>query len=90
MSRGLARSAGASVGRVISGAVAVLLGAPAPLLACATCYGNPSSPMMRGMTSGVVFLLACIGAVLASFAGLFGYWIYRHRRNVLATDGMVH
>lgn len=45
--------------------------------ACAVCFGNPDSPMTKGMIAGVWVMVGCIGSLLAGFAGIFGYWIYR-------------
>jgi len=45
--------------------------------ACSVCFGNPESPMTKSMVAGIWLMLGCIGAVLAAFAGLFLYWMYR-------------
>jgi hypothetical protein len=45
--------------------------------ACSVCFGDPTSPMTKSMIAGIWVLLAFIGTLLAGFAGLFGYWIYR-------------
>jgi len=47
--------------------------------ACAVCYGNPDSPLSKGMTAGIWVMLGCIGLMLAGFAGVFLYWMYRSR-----------
>jgi hypothetical protein len=47
--------------------------------ACAVCYGNPQSPMVKGVAAGIWVMLGCIGFVLAGFAGVFLYWAYRSR-----------
>lgn len=39
-------------------------------LACSVCYGDPDSPMARGLVSAVLTLLAVIVFVLSLFAAL--------------------
>ena len=56
-------------------AVAALVAADAD--ACSVCFGNPESPMTKSMVAGIWVMLAFIGTLLAGFATLFGYWIYR-------------
>lgn len=45
--------------------------------ACSVCFGDPASPMTKGMIAGIWVMLGCIGTLLAAFAGLFLYWTYR-------------
>lgn len=47
--------------------------------ACAVCYGNPQSPMVKGIAAGIWVMLGCIGFILAGFASVFLYWVYRSR-----------
>jgi len=47
--------------------------------ACAVCFGDPESPLTKGMAAGIWVMLGCIGALLAGFAGVFLYWMYRSR-----------
>ena len=61
---------------------------PESAWACATCFGDPASPLTDGMNKAILALLAVITSVLASFAGLFLYWASRMRRNQRATDYM--
>jgi hypothetical protein len=51
---------------------------PAPLLACAACFGQSDSPMAQGMNWGIFSLLAVIGAVLG---GVVAFFIYLARRS---------
>lgn len=44
---------------------------PAPLLACAACYGQSDSPMAKGMNWGILSLLAVVVCVLSCFATFF-------------------
>ena len=56
--------------------VALVLGAPSQLFACATCFGGEiDSPMADGMNWGIFTLLAVIGTVLASFLTFLIYVI---------------
>ena len=48
--------------------------------ACAVCYGNPESPMVKAMSAGIWVLLGCIFTVLSGFASMFLYWMSRSRR----------
>ncbi len=41
---------------------------PAPLRACAACYGASDSPMAKGMNWGIFTLLGVVGCVLSTFA----------------------
>jgi hypothetical protein len=46
---------------------------PAPLLACAVCYGASDSPLAQGMNWGILTLLGVIVAVLA---GVFAFFVH--------------
>jgi hypothetical protein len=39
--------------------------------ACSVCYGEPDSPMTRGLTWAIVVLAAIVGVVLAGVAMFF-------------------
>ena len=54
--------------KVFLAAVLTLLIQPAPLWACAACYGASDSPMARGMNWGIFTLLGVVGCVLSTFA----------------------
>jgi hypothetical protein len=65
--------------------------------ACAACYGQSDSPMARGMTWGILALLAVVLSVLGCVTGFFVY--IGRRSNVekasapdtqLATDPQQH
>jgi hypothetical protein len=57
------------------------------LLACSVCLGDPNSPMVKSVNSGVVFLLGIVGGVLVGFAALFLFWRKREiqKMNLSAT-----
>jgi apolipoprotein N-acyltransferase len=49
--------------------------------ACATCYGDPNSPLTQGTIVGVWFLVAVIVSVLAGIAYI-GYSWHRKARSL--------
>ena len=59
---------------------AFLLLSAADASACAVCYGDPNSPLTKGMNAGVWVLLGCILTLLTGFASMFLYWMSRSRR----------
>ena len=38
---------------------------------CAVCFGDPGSPLTKGLNAGIFTLMFFIFAVLVSFGGLF-------------------
>jgi hypothetical protein len=56
----------------------VFLGFASPVLACPVCFGNPTSPQMRGAQAGILALLLVTLSVLGAIAGFF--FIYLRRR----------
>ncbi len=43
--------------------------------ACPVCFGNPDSPMTKGTTNAIWFLLGIVGVVQAGFIALFfSFW----------------
>ena len=58
-----------------------------PANACSVCFGDAESPQIKAMQAGIIVLLGCIGTVLAGFASLFGYWIFRSHRLALTNEG---
>jgi hypothetical protein len=63
---------------VLLGAALTLALPPAPLLACAACYGQSDSPIAEGMNWGILSLLAVITVVLG---GVSAFFIYLARRS---------
>ncbi len=55
---------------------------PAPLMACAACYGQSDSPMARGMNWGIFSLLVVVVGVLGGIASAF---IFLARRAATAS-----
>lgn len=47
------------------------------ILACASCNGDPSSPMTAGTWWGILVLLILVGGVLGGFGSLFLFWMRR-------------
>lgn len=54
-------------------------------LACAVCYGEPDSPMTRGLTWAIIALGGIVGAVLSAVAGFFVH--VNRRTTALAQAG---
>ena len=48
-----------------------------PVIACSVCYGDPSSPMTKGVQAGVLVLLGVVGGVLMLVASLLLFWVRR-------------
>ncbi|MCW5551380.1 MAG: hypothetical protein KIS67_04355 [Verrucomicrobiae bacterium] len=46
---------------------------PGSLAACTICYGDPESPLSRGLTLGISVLLGMVGMVLAGVVAFFVY-----------------
>jgi heme/copper-type cytochrome/quinol oxidase subunit 2 len=59
--------------------VIALLALPQALSACPLCYGDPSSPMAKGASNAVWFMLAIVGIVQAGFVALFFQFRKRSR-----------
>jgi hypothetical protein len=58
----------------------LLLGAtPAVLQACSTCFGDPNSPMTKGMNVGILVLLFIVGGVLGAIGAFFFYLFKRSK-----------
>lgn len=56
-----------------AGLFAALLLTPAPLWACAACYGQSDSPLAKGMNWGIFSLLAVVATVLGTITTFFVY-----------------
>lgn len=63
-----------------------LLSASFDLSACAVCYGNADSDMVKGAKAGVIFLIIMIYALLMGMAGIAGYWYYRAKKLAEAAE----
>ncbi len=49
---------------------------PSPILSCAVCFGDPESPVVKGMNNAIIFLLCTTVLVLSTIA----YMIFSIRR----------
>ena len=67
-----------SLGSLVGAALAGCLLAAEPAAACATCFGDPNSPITKSAEMGVWFLLAVIVLVEVGF-GVF-FFVYLRRR----------
>lgn len=56
-----------------------MLMAPEVAQACATCFGDPESPMSKGVVAGVYVLIGIVGFVLAGVACTGVFWMHRGR-----------
>ncbi|MEE8573691.1 MAG: hypothetical protein V3T20_10520 [Gemmatimonadota bacterium] len=74
---------GTTMAATAAAAAAAMILAPRAALACAVCFGDPNAPETKAMAVGILFMLGCIGTVLASFAGMFCYWAVRSHRLTL-------
>ena len=55
--------------------VVVAILAPVAANACPVCFGDPNSPMSKGTSNGVMFLLGIVGFVQLGFVALFfSFW----------------
>lgn len=59
---------------ILAGACSVL---PRTAFACAVCFGDPNSPMTRGLKGGIIFLIAMTGGVLGSILTIAVKWARR-------------
>lgn len=48
--------------------------------ACAVCFGDPDSPMAKGIVWGVLVLISVVGFVLVAIAATGFVWMRRSRR----------
>ncbi len=60
--------------------IAALATSPTSALACATCFGDPESPLTKGALMGVYVLVGVVGFVLAGIAATGLFWIQRSKR----------
>ncbi len=60
-------------------ACATTLLSPGSLLACAVCFGDPNSDMVKGANAGILILLGVVVTVLGSIVGVTLFWIRRAR-----------
>lgn len=59
---------------------AALLAQATRVEACAVCFGDPDSPMAKGVVAGVIVLVGVVSVVLLGFAGTGLFWAHRSRR----------
>jgi hypothetical protein len=68
-----------SIGMCVAVAVAICALSALDAPACSVCYGDPESPITKGMNAGIWFLLGITGCVLAAFGGFIVYLARRAR-----------
>ncbi len=69
---------------ILLAAGAAWLAAPAPVLACAACYGASDSPLAKGMNWGIFALLGVVVCVLAAISAFF---VFLARRSAAQESG---
>ena len=72
-----ARRQPATGNRQLQRAMAALVAFIVPIAAnaCPVCFGDPNSPMAKGTSNGVMFLLGIVGFVQLGFVALFfSFW----------------
>ena len=69
-----------TLGLLVGAALAASVLAAAPAAACATCFGDPNSPITKSAEMGVWFLLAVIVLVEAGFGVFFLVYLRRRAR----------
>ena len=68
------------MGRLSAGLAAAIVSAvPVDAWACATCFGNPDSPLAKGALAGVIVLFGFITFILVGVAGVSAFWFHRSR-----------
>ncbi len=67
-------------GRLSLAFLLFFLNAPERLLACAVCFGDPSSPSSKALALAVVLLLAVVAVVLGAIAYTGWKWTRRARQ----------
>jgi TRAP-type C4-dicarboxylate transport system permease small subunit len=72
------RRISASLTSAVLLAVALLF-APVAAWACPVCFGSTPTPITKGASNGILFLLGIIGFVQICFAALFVTWWLRAR-----------
>ncbi len=58
----------------------VPLTAAQPAAACAVCFGNPESPLTKGVGAGVLVLVGVVSVLLLGVASVAAFWTIRARR----------
>ncbi|MEE9294293.1 MAG: hypothetical protein V3W34_04915 [Phycisphaerae bacterium] len=53
---------------------------PQTTWACAVCFGDPNSEMVRGAKAGVFVLMLVVYGVLFTMAGVVGAWALKARK----------
>ena len=74
------RAPGEGIRRVVTTAVAVMIGGGSGVLACPVCFGAVETSMIDGAKLGVLVMLAITLAVQGGFVGFFLYLRKRAKR----------
>lgn len=63
---------------------------PASASACAICYGEPDSPMTRGLTWGILALVLVVAIVLSGVVAFFVHTLRNESAQPPATPTTSH
>ena len=74
---------GLGIMRVLTTAIAVMIGGSSSVFACPVCFGAEETPIINGSRLGILALLAVTFAVQGAFVGFF---LYLRRRAKLIAD----
>ncbi len=66
--------------RLILPAILVTAWLPQAAWACAVCFGDPNSEMVRGAKAGVFVLMLVVYGVLFTMVGVVGAWALKARK----------
>ncbi len=51
-----------------------------PVWACAVCFGDPNSDMVKGAKAGVIVLAVIVYGVVLTMVGVAGFWAFKARK----------
>jgi len=78
--RGGGRRQGGRQWLMVWAGLLAVLARPAGAFACAVCFGDPDSDLVKGAAAGVWVLAGVIYGLLMCFGGFLGFCVVRVRR----------
>lgn len=64
----------------------LIAAAPRATAACAVCFGDPDSDMVRATKIGMIILGVIVYGILCTFVGIAGFWAFKARRLAAAAS----
>lgn len=64
----------------VAAVILVCLSTARPAWACAVCFGDPNSDMVKGANAGIIVMLVIVYTLLLGMAGIAGFWAFKARR----------